>query len=64
MPGESSGFACRAPLEQRDRIRIGKVHFLDVKAPAAFNVVNVIVDAFDAFDPERLEPAHSNKMRR
>src|SRR6187402_1578928 len=33
MPGESSGFACRGPLEQSNSIRVGKVHFLDIATP-------------------------------
>src|SRR5215213_5405100 len=33
MPGESSGFACRVPVEQSNNIRVGKVHFLDMTTP-------------------------------
>src|SRR5215213_7204958 len=33
MPGESSGFACRASVEQSNNIRVGKVHFLDMTTP-------------------------------
>src|SRR5215204_44111 len=33
MPGESSGFACRGPLEQSNSTRVGKVHFLAMTTP-------------------------------
>jgi hypothetical protein len=33
MSGESSGFACAAPLEQREKKRLSNIHCLDMTTP-------------------------------